>query len=261
MPEAGHGVCRACIHVPRSPGGGDLWRARKPELRQGVLWGLVSYSAASTPPAQLHPGRMASFQGPRLAMVFAVPDFSSRSRRGGPICGTCFTGALWWRVWLASSPPVRATAIPALAFHSLMQMHFLYSGVSTQFHGSSYGGAAELRGDVVAWLACLFPSIRAHRMGLVEVVPAPAMPWPRQAQYCTIGSSSAVCGGYAVPAGPRYGSHPPHCGSPHQCMATSQCPIECNSPKLKDVTWDCSRCGIAYDLYDHLCALCGSPHR
>ena len=128
-------------------------------------------------------------------MVFAVPDFSSRSRRGGPICGTCFTGALWWRVWLASSPPVRATAIPALAFHSLMQMHFLYSGVSTQFHGSSYGGAAELRGDVVAWLACLFPSIRAHRMGLVEVVPAPAMPWPRQAQYCTIGSSSAVCGG------------------------------------------------------------------
>ena len=36
---------------------------------------------------------------------------------------------------------------------------------------------------------------------------------------------------HAVPARPRYGSHLPHCSSPHQCMATSQCPIECNTPK------------------------------
>ena len=35
-----------------------------------------------------------------------------------------------------------------------MQTHILNSGQFIQFHGSLYGGAAELRG-VVAWLACL----------------------------------------------------------------------------------------------------------
>ena len=40
-----------------------------------------------------------------------------------------------------------------------MQTYLLNSGKSTQFHGSSYGGAAELRGDVVAWLACLTLSL------------------------------------------------------------------------------------------------------
>ena len=40
-----------------------------------------------------------------------------------------------------------------------MQTHLLHFGKSTQFHGSSYGCAAELRGDVVAWLACLTLSL------------------------------------------------------------------------------------------------------
>ena len=47
-------------------------------------------------------------------------------------------------------------------------------------------------------------------------------PWEAQARYVAA---------HAVPARPRYGSHLPHCGSPHQCMATSQCHIECNTPK------------------------------
>ena len=40
-----------------------------------------------------------------------------------------------------------------------MQAHILHTGKSIQFHVSSYGGAAELRGDVVAWLACLTLSL------------------------------------------------------------------------------------------------------
>jgi hypothetical protein len=41
---------------------------------------------------------------------------------------------------------------------TLLQTHLLHSGNSTQFHGSSYDGAAQLRGDV-AWLACLTLSL------------------------------------------------------------------------------------------------------
>ena len=48
-------------------------------------------------------------------------------------------------------------------------------------------------------------------------------PWEAQARYVAA---------HAVPARPRYGSHLPHCGSPHQCMATSHCPIECNPPYI-----------------------------
>ena len=37
-------------------------------------------------------------------------------------------------------------------------------------------------------------------------------------------------------------AHTFHTAVPH--MATSQCPIECNMPKPKDMTWDCRNCGI-----------------
>ena len=136
-----------------------------------------------------------------------------------------------------------------------MQTHLLHSGKSTQFHGSSYGGAAELRGDVVAWLA--FPCIRAHRMRLVEAAPAPALSWLRQGHYCTMGSSSAVCGGTTC------GACLHNLGMAHtfQCMATSPwfpTPVHGRIPlphalnatrqrKPKDVTWDCRNCGIAQD--------------
>ena len=58
---------------------------------------------------------------------------------------------------------------------SLFPGVILYYGMSIQFHGSSYGGAAEPRVDVVTgWHACR--CIRAHGMGLVEAAPATAKP-------------------------------------------------------------------------------------
>ena len=56
VPEACHGVCSACFQLPQSTGGSVLWRARNSNQDVGFLWGLRSYPAASTDPAQLHPG-------------------------------------------------------------------------------------------------------------------------------------------------------------------------------------------------------------
>ena len=68
-------------------GGSDLWRAHKLESRRGLLWGLGSHSATSTPPALLHPGCNAPLKGLMLAMVYAGPSFSCRNRGRALICG------------------------------------------------------------------------------------------------------------------------------------------------------------------------------
>ena len=102
------------------------------------------------------------------------------------------------------------------------------------------------------WHACLFPCIRAHRMGLVEAAPAPAMPWLRQAHYCTIGSSSAVCGGtcgacttsvWLTPSTLQFPTPAPVHAWPHP-----NAPLNATRQrKPKDATWDFRNCGIAQD--------------
>ena len=80
-------AARACFQLPQWPGGSDLWRARNPKSRRWFLWGLHSYCAASTPPAQQRPSLIAPFKGLSLVMVCVEPAFSCRNRRWAPICG------------------------------------------------------------------------------------------------------------------------------------------------------------------------------